>query len=712
MTEKKEISRNAYMAIEKEKINKMNKKEKDKMIQNAKQICESNVNVSTGVVTNNDALPKELVSILPISQPTHNIQSSRATLYEVKKRLRSLHNVLRTYQDMSRTSERQESIDKINKIDALASIEKTDKNEIDVNCNNNTKENLQQIDCSTVNSCEYFECNRSKESSSSLVEYSSNMSEDVTLQNEDIIKTTLFNSTKKIPEIESREICYISSSESFEDLNIQIQSKTCLIENFTTKKCSDIFDGKQCQQNTIISQNSSQNKISNDSNREEKSTTLLLQEALHFKKALLTRIQSRKECPINSIKEDDVRKEFLSELNNNNFPSIIVDIEIKESITSDSHDKINQCYIYLEMKQRYDLFPEYLQKANAFAHRKSKRDIENQNRISEKSSQYFSISNLTIPNNKDESDVSSKSPVYEKVLSIVIPVSIEHQSEIDINEKLMQTKTVLGNTIQACVNPRENFTKNTDNIGDKDKHSFTMLKFEDLILEHIKSIRDYIDNFLRNQNKAISKARKALQCQDKRYLNETSHIVLHNRLTPSSNCNSTDQVIDSSLNNSSNLLNNSLNNSSNLLIHTGPNYKQISIKDNILKCYSDMCLRKNPGILMPTTPIKFSNKNNTQHSMAIELKRRETDLFHPVTLKYYCKNRSKSTHNWDFDMPYCEKYIMTDMENDKINKKKIIDISANLQKRKKQIQDVKNKSSVILYVPFATTDAKIVETMR
>lgn len=675
MTKEKEISRNAYMTIEKEKINKMNEKEKDKMIQNAKQICEGNVNVSIAALTNNDALPKEPVSsILPISQPTHNIQSSQETLYEVRKRLRSLHNVLRTYQDM-RTSERQESIDKIDKIDALASIEKTDKN-----CNNNTKENLQEIDCSIVNSCEYFECNRSKESSSSL-EYSSSVSEDVTkiakLQNEDIIKTISFNSTKKISEIESREMCYISSSESFEDLNIQ--NEACLIENFTTEKGGDIFDEEQCQENTIISENSSENKMSN--NREEKSTTLLLQEALDFKKALLTRIQSRKECPINGIKEDDVGKE----LNNNNFPSIIVDIEIKESITSDSlHDKINQCYIYLEMKQRYDLFPENLQKAS---------------RISEKSSQYFSISNLTIPNNKDEKDPKKipknkdetdvSSPVYEKVLSIVIPVSMEHQSEIDMNEKLMQTKTVLGNTIRACINPRENFTKNTD----KDKHSLTMLKFEDLILEHIKSIRDYIDNFLRNQNKVIS---EALQGQDKRYLNETSPIVLHNRLTASSNCNNTDQVIDSSLNNSSNLLNNSLNNSSNLLnnssnnssnllIHAGANYKQISIRDNILKCYSDVCLKKNPGILMPTTPIKFSNKNNTQHSMAIELKRRETDLFHPVTLKYYCKNRSKSTHNWDFDMPYCEKYIMTD-KNDKINKKKkITDISANLQKHKKQI---------------------------
>lgn len=701
MTEKKEIPRDAYIAIEKEKINKMNKKEKDKMIQNAKQICcESNVNESTDV-TNNDALPKELVSILPISQPTHNIRSSQETLYEVKKRLRSLHNVLRTYQDMSRISERQESIDKINEIDALTSIEKIDKNKIDVNCNNNSKENLQQINCSVVNSCKYFKCNCSEESST-LVEYSSNISKDVTLQNEDVIKTTLFNSTKKIPEIESREMYYVSSSESFEDLNIQIQNETPSIANFIiTKNCSDILDEKHWQENMIISQNSSQNKISNDSNREEKSTALLLQEALHFKKALLTRIQSRRECPIDSIKED-IGKEFLPELNNNNFPSIIIDIEIKESITSNSHNKINQCFIYLEMKQRYDLFPEYLQKANAFAHRKSKRDIENQNRVSEKSSQYFSISNLTIPNNNVGSDVSLKSPAYEKVLSIVIPVSIEDQSEIDINEKLMQTKTVLGNIIQARVNPRENFKENTYNIGDKaDKHSLTILKFEDLILEHIKSIRDYMDNFLRNQNKAISKARKALQCQNNRYLNETNHIVLYNRLTASSNCNSTDQVIDSTL-----------NNSSNLLINTGLNYKQISMKDNILKCYSDMCLRKNPEILIPTTPIKFSNKNNTQHSMAIELKRRETDLFHPITLKYYCKNHSKSTHNCDLDIPFCEKYTVIDMKNDKkINKKRIIN-SANLQKPKKQTQIVKNKSSVILYVPFATTDAKIVETLQ
>ncbi|XP_029672516.1 uncharacterized protein LOC115241099 isoform X1 [Formica exsecta] len=670
MTEKREASHDAYIIKKEEKINKMKymKKEKDKMIQNVTELfSQSNVNISTdvAVLTNNDALSKEFVSIFPISQPTHNVQSSREILYEVKKRLRSLHNVLRTYQDISRSSERHKSIDKINEIDAFTSIEKTDENKIDINCNGDSKENLPRIQCSVVSSSEYFEFDCSEESSSSLTEYSSDIpkayqySNDVILQNEDITKTTLFNRRKKIPEVVSGKICYISSPESFEDQNIQIQNKVSSIKNFTTKKYRDVFDIEQCQENVITSQKSGRNKISNDSDREERSTTLLLQEALHFKKALLTRVQSKKECPIDSIKENNVKDEFLSELNNNNFPSIVVDIKLEEPITNDSHDKINQCYIYLEMKQRRDLFPEYLQKVNAFTHHESKRNIENQNCIFETPSQYFSITNLTIPNNKVGNNVSLKPPVYEKVISIVIPVRLECQSEIDINEKLIQTKTVLRN-IQTRVNPQKNFRKNVDNIDNNvaDKHSPTMLKFEDLILEHIKNIRDYIDTFLQSQNRAISKARKVLQYQSKRHilrcLNETSHIVLHNRLIAPSNCNSNDHIV------------NSLNSSNLLLINAEPNYKQqISIKDNILKCYSDMCLRRNPGMFVPITPIKdkFSNRN-TQHLATIELKRKEADLYRPVTLKYYYKNRSKSTDNLDL-----EKYIMTDIKNGKINKK-------------------------------------------
>lgn len=641
------------------------KKKKDK-IENIKELySQNNVNISTGatVLTNNDALPKEFVSIFPISQPTHNVQSSQEILCEVKKRLRSLHNVLRTYQDISRSSERQKSIDKINEIDAFTSIEKTGENKIDINCNSKGKfseENLSQIQCSVVSSSEYFEFDSTEDSSSSLVEYSPNISKayqysnDVILQNEDITKTTLFNPRKKISEIVSAKICYVSSPESLENQNIQIQNKASSIKNFTTKKCRDIFDEEQCQENVITSHKSGQSKISNDSDREDKSTTLLLQEALHFKKALLTRVQSKKECPIDSIKEN--KDELLPELNNNNFPSIIIDIKMEEPITNDSHEKINQYYIYLEMKQRCDLFPEYLQKINAFAHHESKRNIENQNHTSETSSQYFSITDLTIRNSKIGNNVSMKPPVYEKVISIVIPVRLECQSEIDINEKLIQTKTVLGN-IKTCVNPQKNFRINVDNIDNNvtDKHSST-IKFEDHILEHVKNIRDYIDTFLQSQNRAISKACKVLQYQSKRNilqcLNETSHIILHNRLSASSNCNNTDHVV------------NSLN-SSNLLINAEPNYKQqISIKNNTLKCHSDICLRRNPEMFMPLIKDKFSNKNNTQHLTAIELKRKE-DLSRPATLKYYYKNRSKSTDNLDL-----EKYIMPDIKNGKINKKK------------------------------------------
>lgn len=596
MTEKKEIHSGDACAAKGEKINEM---KENKIIENAKKY---------------DASPKELIPIFPISKKsTHNTQSSRETLFEVKKRLRSLHNMLRTYRNRSLQSRRRKSIGKINEID--------------------------------------------EESLSSSVEYLSNTSKTYQCSNNDVtLQNICFN---YLPETVSEKTCYILSPESsFGDQNIQIQNKSSVkssiqnisskssienissfkssirnissikssiqnassIKNLTIKKCSDIFNEQQG--NAIISQNGGQNKMSNNSDGEEKSTVLLLREALHFKKVLLTRV--RKKCPIDGIKEDD---KFLSELNDPNFPSIIVDVKVEESPTGDLHDKVNQCCIYLDMKQRRDLFPELLeQQINALAHESQKINRENQNYISETPSQYFSITNLADPNDV-ESNVSLKSPpIYEKVISIVIPVSVEHQEEVDTNEKSMRMKTVMRN-----------------------------IQFEDVILEHIKSIRDYIDTFLHSQNRAISKGRHDIL----RWLNETSHVVLRNRLTALSNCNSTDQkALDS------------LNNSSDPSINTGPNYKyEISVKDNILKCYSDMCLRRNPG--MRTIKDKFSDKNN-KHSTAIELKKKGTDLSLPIILKYQkyqeYKNNSKSAHNLE-TFNY-EKHIVTDIKNSKINKKK------------------------------------------
>lgn len=710
--------------------------------------CPSKVNTSNDTVvlkTNNRAPSRELIPVVPIMQQTHNAQPSRETLHEVRRRLQSLHDVLQTYQDTSRSQERQESADRVDEMDSFITYPVVDI------------------------SSEYFELNHSEASLSSLAEYSSHTSktyqhssENVTLRNthsrgfsrhnarrsvrsnlpafattepyfgssnatlkdheneykrstceqntldrgrnhelvsnpeanKNAIKTdTLFNTRDNISEAISERIFYILSPEN---KNIQPQNETSL-----KKKFSNAFDKEQ--ENVTISQNSSQSKISNNS-REDESTALLLQEALHFKNALLT--QSRMKCP------SDVKQDEFS-VSNINFPSMIIDIKEEAPVISNSCDKVNQRYICLEMKQRCDV-PQSSKKANTFVLRENERDMESQDFIPETSSEYFSITDLAVHNNAEiENNVALTPPVYEKVISITMPVEMKSQDEI--NERQVQTKAVLRN-IQTHVNLRENLRESTVSDIDNniiDKRSSAMLKLEDLILERIKNIRDYMDTFLQSQNIAIFKARRALQCQGKsdtfRFSDEASHVVVYNRSTASSSCNSTNQIVSSSKKSSSDFLR-----------HTWPNYMQEYKQetDDVLKCSSDVYLKRNPGMYALITPTKnkFSNKNDTRQSeIPTELEREKADLSLPTLVTYSCKNDSKSTHIiTDSITPRCEEHVVykkcSNTKNDKIDKGTIVDVNTDFHKHRRQTQITESKPSTISYFPpdVANADAKVI----
>ncbi|EGI57900.1 hypothetical protein G5I_14087 [Acromyrmex echinatior] len=761
-TEEREIFCEASVTAKKEKINETEcvKWMQGNVVKGTEETYYPNkVNVSKDVValkTNNRTSSREPVSVIPIMQPTQNIQPSQETLIEVRKRLQNLHNVLQTYQDTSRSTKRQEPTNQINEIDSF-------------------------ITYPVMNiSSEYFELNHSEDSLSSLVDSShtsktyQRSSENLTLQNtyskrfsqhdirsnlpafvpaeshlcsrnaklqtsesyeneykeneykeneykeclwenisdrncnhkiesnpevnKDAIKTnTLFNTRDNISEAISERIFYILSPENKDN---QIQNEALLEERFATKKFNNTFDKEQYRENITISQNSSQSKISNNSNNREKSTVLLLQEALHFKNTLLT--HSRTKCPISNVKQGDIADES-SLISNNNFPSMIIDIKEEEPIVSNSHDKINQHYICLEMKQRRDLFPQYLKKVNTLAHCEDEQNTKSQDYIRETSSEYFSITDLASHNNNNnnveiKNNVSLKPPIYEKVISITIPV--------DMDERSMQTKTVLQN-IRTCVqeNLKENAISDIDNIADK--RSPTMLKFEDLILERIKNIRDYMDTFLQSQNIAIFKARRAFQCQNKndifRCSNEASHVVVYNRsIAPSS---STDQIIGSS------------KKSSDILTNTWPNYiEEYKQKiENDLKCSSDLHLKRNPGMLALITPIKnkFSIKNNTQQSgIPTELEKKEVDLSLPeVNITYSHKIDSKSTHKISNSITTRRKEH-SNTENNTTDESIIVDVNADFHK--KQTQVTESKPSIISYfsLDVANADEKVIHTAR
>ncbi|XP_070516491.1 putative leucine-rich repeat-containing protein DDB_G0290503 [Cardiocondyla obscurior] len=633
-------------------------------------------------------------------QPTYNAQPSPETLHKAR-RLESFHDVLETYRDASWTLERQKSADRIDETGSFITYSIMDV------------------------SSEYFQLNPSEGSLSSLADYSSYTSktyqgskENLTMQSanskefkhrvpstsindnlsdfattephlrfadsvlrtsEDYqeyknqnsfdgrdheleshaeasknkIKTDIYFNTNNKNAMSREKILYILPPE---DKNIE--NETLRKKRFPTKKkFTDEFDKKQYREN-VISQDSSRSKFSNDSGEDE-TMALLLREALHFKNVLLTQSKQQKCSMSDVIKWDNVASELLP---SNDFPAMIIDVKDDTSIISSPRDQVNQRYICLEMKQRRDAFPRALKEINTF--RENERDTENRDYIPKTSSEYFSITDVAIQNNTEmENNVTLSPPVYEKIISITIPVSTKNQVKPNINERSIPAKTFVPN-IQAHANLennlRENTASNIDNANDR--RSSVFLKLEDLILEHVKNIRDYMDTFLRSQNTAILKKRKTLRskCETHQCSNETSRVAMYNLSTTSSTCNSTDQIINSS------------KMSSDLSTHVWPNYiREYKQKtDSTLECSSDVCLKRNPGMFALATPIesKFSSKNDTQQSeISTRLEKEDSDLSFAT---HSCKSNTKSVHKV---MPRCEKYIASNLVNNKTDKETTVD---------------------------------------
>lgn len=685
----------------------------------------ANKNTSANVVTSNeDAFPMgKLGQIFPIIQTAHIIRSSRETLYKVRKRLHSLHNLLETYQRNTQSLKRQESIDQISEIsDASTSIEpkihgvkEVDKNKTDIkenfrrvqSCRSivNNREDFDRLEGSSSSSAEcssntsktyqyssdvmsqntyskrfsrhstrqksvdtsdlpvftepynYSQCSRHKATLKDKTEGEENARKCISNRNDElesrpkvnteVIKTNVsFNFKEKAPE--AKRVCHALSPESFKDEKTKAQNKT-FSKKFDIDQLGDTFDAKQSEEK--VSQNSSCNKISNNNDGNEKSTALLLQEALHFKKILLTR--SRRKCPISGMKQVDIADESPGcEIKKSDFPSMILDI--KEPIANHSR-RNNQCYISLEMKQRRDLFSQSLQKVNTFPHHQSHgRDTEEQSHVSKTSSEYFSITDLAIyKNDNAKNNVSPTPSIYKKIISITMPNNTaEHQDKIDTNKNSTLRETVLKNIPNRVNSDSSGENPIADDIRDSimDKY-LSILKLEDLILEQVQNIRDYMGIFLRNQNRTICKTREELRCRggSDTFLcaNEQNRIVLYNRSIASSNCNNLDRVASFS------------KDLSDLSINTWLNYK-----NDILECSPDTRLKRNPETFALITPVQntCSNKSDAQ------LKRKGADLSLPIDSKSAPKVAKSET--------YCfNECVIPNAENNALNKQATVDVN-------------------------------------
>lgn len=645
-------------------------------------------NKFASVTSDGSAFPRKLVPpIFPIIRAAHIVRSSRETLYKVRKRLHSLHNILQTCQHVTQSSKGQEPMKQIDEISDTCTpvepkTEEADENETNTTRNSDSKENLSRVQScrSIANSNENLELDRAEGSLSTFAEYSSNTSEtyrcssDVASHNtyskrdsqhnttqksvdtsdllafaitepcdyqqysshfyeamsempkdeiereedarkyisnrnnnhepcprvnKNIVKTKiLFNLKEKMPEVMSKKICYVLSPELFEDKNAKAQNETLLM------KQPDALDAEQSAE-SVISQNSSRGEIPSNGEAKEKSIALLLQEALHFKKTLLTR--SREKCAMSGAKRIDAADELpecKTQLKNDHFPSMILDIKAKEPIASYSRKGINQCYISLEMNQRRDLLSKSSQNANTY----QGKDEEEQNCIPKIPSEYFSIADLAIYKNDNVENnalLSSTPPIYEKMISIAMPNNrAESHDEIETNKKSVRREAML--TSIASHVKSDGLGENTSNIIHNniiDKY-LSILKLEDLILEQVQNIKNYVGIFLQNQNGTISKTCKELRCRSESNAllrsNEQNHVVLYNRSIASSSCNDIDQVANFS------------EGLPDLSMNTWLNYK-----NDIKERNFDTRLK---NTLIAPIQDAFSGENNAQ------LERKDTDL--------------------------------------------------------------------------------------
>lgn len=541
---------------------------------------DTNISSSDASKVNDVAFPRQLLRDLLMKQPTRKpMRPSRKTLHEVRRRLQSLHNVLRTYEDTSRSSQKRNPSDRLGEVHAFVSvvpkIEEVDESKID-NQGSGLREASPGIP-SIMDSCEF---DQTEGSSSSLAGCSSNTvtsaktyryPSDVALwkirtkeqdpsgarSSSACAMSGLANGREQFPPFGG--VAMLRASEyqkgrnirepDVSDHNHELESSSRGSENAmrtsvsfrfgkgtsifssvhgneekhsafsmretATERIDDALDGEENREDaTMMSGGSSRSKISTRSDQERKSTALLLQEALLFKQALLTRVETEKRRLIRGNAEDNVVDESPTEHvtqveSSGRFPSMAVGIETKGSAIDAVRGKLDRRYIRLQMKRRRDLLPRVSRNLSALARYEADEGDagDEEEFVRETPSEYFSICDLAIRGSKtqinNDTPLTLKPSIYDQVISIMIPADVDGPEDLETSRR----------------------NAGEDGLGDDvvGRRLPVMLELEDLILERVRNIRDYMDVFLHSENKAISKVRRALQASDDR----VGHVMLH-----------------------------------------------------------------------------------------------------------------------------------------------------------------------------------------
>ncbi|CAL7943477.1 unnamed protein product [Xylocopa violacea] len=421
------------------------------------------------------------------------VEKSQEALYQVRKKLESLHNVLRMYELQSieaKTLEKQrDSGNKINSVcqnvvDTLVSITTEGNNSWNKNrreamhFNNDTRNDCKEMQQTTSNSSEQYESDETGRSSiisiqnytycvnniidpyCSLMENTDSQMPVSTSHALEIIPNNqiAYSSVKyeRVPE----RIYYTISTDS--TTGKDVKKKSAVSENFAllpnvyaqTEQTKSFSFSEQypvpmeTDEDVIMSPTSSRTEVSKDSEFEDKPTAVLLQEALQFKRALLTRVELEKICYVDEKTEEAGNNSTLDHGKysyfNNNLQSKFLDIISEEQSVSSSTEKTSRTYMFFNLKQDKQLNNNILN----FTQQNDVRELNKQKRYLSSAhnlgspSEYFSFSNIIQEGNEiDNNQLSLLSHNFHENVSAEVVTTMDES-----DEKLMKFVSCLNTT--------------------------------------------------------------------------------------------------------------------------------------------------------------------------------------------------------------------------------------------------------------------------
>ncbi|KOC65503.1 hypothetical protein WH47_10083 [Habropoda laboriosa] len=509
------------------------------------------------IAFSSDVFPRQSTSNMLISklcEQNKYIKTSQEALYQVKKKLESLHNVLRMYELQNiepKTLEKQQkknnNINSVcqNVVDTLVSVttetDSMNKNRRNkVNFSAGTRNSYNRIQRITSNSSEQYESDESGKSSMVSIQSYSNIfntcsisdinnpccsiteksKSKISLSNNHELEVLKNNRTvypsnityERIPE----RIYYTISSDSSKGKDVN--KKLTLAENFTSltniyveddpEKSFSYSDEYQVPRETdedgIISPTSSRTEASKESEFDDKSTALLLQEALQFKKALLTRVELEKICYIDD-QGKEINNQSVSDYGTysyvtNNLQSKFLDIISEEQSVSSSTERTSKTYMYFNLKQCKQFNNNLLTQQNEIKNSNVHKEYFDSKSNLDSPSEYFSLSNILQEENEiNERPLSKQNHYRENESPKVIPSNLQIKylnNTVDkSDEKLMELK------FTSCLNSTEINTNEEEicynEIHEKEsfkEHFMRMNSINEFINRNINSVELFSQN--------------------------------------------------------------------------------------------------------------------------------------------------------------------------------------------------------------------------